>query len=202
MRQGAIAVTLTMIALAGCAGPGGPGSTAGTAPEGFACPALGTQIGYPDGSTLIFRGPNPADPFICLADVVGQGQTQRRLGNEYLLPLPDEGNTRRYFAALWPLQPGRSTSFLHEVSTPDGQLLALNTSWAVVGQQTMNIAGLDRQVLVMRNEVATARPGYRATWTYFYDTEARTIVGGNVESQQGLTEARNWRATRIMVPAR
>ena len=125
----------------------------------------------------------------------------RLLANHYELPIPDEANVRRGMAELWPLAPGKTTSFVRDQRTVNGALVRFETNWRVVGERSMDIGGSPRRVMVleMREEVPTMS-GYAGTWTYFYDTAARAIVGGDINMLRGINRAQNWRATAITVP--
>jgi hypothetical protein len=202
MRAIAAVATLGVLALAGCApgGAGGPTLASGTAPPGFQCPAPGTSISTTDGRTMTWTGTSGSDPFACTLNTL-QGGAESRLANIYTLPVYGEAALRNGLAGLWPLAPGKSVSFLHEVGSTDGALAWINTTWHVLGEQTLVVAGQPRQVLVMENIESMPRVGgYAGQWTLYYDIRARAFVGGDISVLRGTNSARNWRATSITVP--
>lgn len=192
--------TLAALALAGCAGgAAGPNLPANAAPSGFQCPAPGTRIATTDGRDMTWTGTSAGDPFACTLTTLNGAQTL--LANIYPLPLVGEAALRNGLAGLWPLAPGKSVSFIHEVGGDGGAIAWVNTTWQVLGEQTLVVAGEPRQVLVIENTESMPRlGGYAGTWTLFYDLRARVFVGGDIHVIRGFNEARNWRATRIAVP--
>jgi hypothetical protein len=200
MRSNFAMAAAVLPVLAGCAAqPTGPGAMPGSAPPGFQCPAAGTVIQHPT-RTYQYTGPSPSDPFTCLTVNPGTGRTTGFLGNLMPTPSVDQSHVRAGLARLFPLQPGSSTSFLYEVSTADGRLFDFNASWRVTGQQTLEIAGQQRNVLVLEHTTSSARPGYAVRWTYYYDTQARALIGGDPQILQGTSDAQPWRALSITVP--
>jgi len=200
MRQGLLA-TVALVALAGCATrPIGPGSTLGTAPPGFQCPPAGTNIVTADGRNITYTGVAAGDPFTCVGNTIASGG-QSWLANFYPVPTEDEGTLRRNLAALWPLEPGKSISFMRQIGAPNGALAFISTGWHVLGQRTLPVAGTERQVLVIENSENMPRiGGYSGVWTLYYDLQARAFVGGDLHVLRGFNEAQNWRATSITVP--
>ncbi len=199
MRHGLLA-TVATLALAACAqGPAGPGATLGSAPPGFQCPPAGTNIVTSDGRNITYGGAAAGDPFTCTGTTMRGAQSW--LANLYSVPTTDEDTLRRNMAGLWPLEPGKSISFTRQIGSPDGALAFINTGWHVLGQQSMPIAGSERQVLVIENSENMPRiGGYSGVWTLYYDLQARAVVGGDLRVLRGINSAQNWRATSITVP--
>ncbi|WP_270937409.1 hypothetical protein [Falsiroseomonas oryzae] len=198
-RQIAMAV-LAVAGLAGCAaGPQGPGLAAGQAPPGFQCPAAGTTIQTDGGQVVRYAGTSPTDPFVCLvAD--GRGGTFESLAGWVDLPTPSFANVRSNLGRLWPLAPGQATSYEHEVSAADGQLVAFNTSWRVTGAGVMDVSGLQRQVLTIESVNTTVMPGYQELWTFAYDAGARAMIAAQRVVQRGTPNSTGWTAINITVP--
>jgi hypothetical protein len=199
MRWSFAVAAMALPVLAGCAQPTGPGATPGTAPPGFQCPPAGTVIAHPS-RTYQYTGPAANDPFTCVAVNQATGESTRFLANLEPSPWVDQVHVRAGMARLFPLEVGSNTYFLYEISTPDGRLINFNSSWRVMGQQTMDIAGQPRNVLVMEHTNTTARPGYGVRWIYYYDTQARALVGGDPTILQGNSDVSPWRAVGITVP--
>ncbi|WP_137180923.1 hypothetical protein [Roseomonas sp. AR75] len=199
MRRFLAIAALPLAALAGCAQPTGPGATPGTAPPGFQCPPPGTVVQTP-ARTFQYTGASPSDPFTCIAVNPATGESTGYLANLEPSPWVDQRTVRAGMARLFPLEVGSNTYFLYEMSTADGRLINFNSSWRVMGQQTMDIAGQPRNVLVMEHTNTTARPGYGVRWIYYYDTQARALVGGDPTILQGYSDVTPWRAVGITVP--
>ncbi|MGG5819843.1 hypothetical protein [Falsiroseomonas sp. HW251] len=200
MRAITAMATLGVAMLAGCAPQQtGPALPMGAAPPGFQCPAAGTQIVGSDGTVTQFTGVSPSDPFACTMNTNSGPQT--RLANIYPLPVPEEAALRNGMARLWPLEPGKSTNFIREISGQAGALGWINETWHVLGQQTLVVANQPRQVMVMENiQSMPYIQGYAGQWTLYYDIQARAFVGGDLRVIRGINNTPSWRATSITTP--
>jgi hypothetical protein len=200
MRAITLMATLGLLAVSACAPQNaGPSLPMGAAPQGFQCPAPGTQIVSSDGSVTQWTGVSPTDPFACTVNTNRGPQT--RLANIYTLPMPEESALRNGIARLWPLQPGKTTNFIREVSGDAGALAWINETWHVLGQQALVVANQPRQVLVIENiQSMPYVQGYAGQWTLYYDTQARVFVGGDLRVIRGVNNTPSWRATSITVP--
>jgi hypothetical protein len=199
-RQCALAIAALAV-LAGCAqqGTSGPGATLGTAPTGFQCPPAGTTLTRSDGANIRYTGAALGDPFTCAGTL--NGAPQAWLANYHPVPTTDEASLRRGMAGLWPLEPGKSVNFSRQISSPDGRLTFVNTTWHVLGPSTLDVGGRSIPVLVLeQHENVPQMRGYSGVWTRYYDPASRSFVGGDLTVLRGFNRAPNWRVTSLTVP--
>jgi hypothetical protein len=169
------------------------------APAGFQCPSAGTRILFGSGAR-VHRGPDPADPFVCLA-TGSNGQSERFLGNFLLLPTSDDAAHRQALAQLLPPVPGKTVDFTYASRTNDGTPFRSRWTYRVVGPRNMNIAGSDREVIVIERDQQNANwSGYLAMWTFYYDPASRTVLGGDIRVTRGQDGSRPWRASGVELP--
>lgn len=211
MRFRTFALVSAALALAGCqtgtdgqrpvAGAAPPVvATPGVAPQGFACPPAGTRLTFANG-VRTYTGTDPSDPTVCLA-THGASRPVRMLGNWLTLPTRDDAEHRRNFMQLWPMTPGKTFSYTAQDINAQGTTYTLRRTWRVIGPRRVEIAGAERNVIVVEQDlefVPSSR--YFVTWTYYYDEASRSFIGGDIQVVRGQDGSQNWRVQRIAVPS-
>jgi len=212
MRLSIVALVSASLALGACqqnaasvspaTGTQAVATTAGPAPAGFECPRPGTAIGFAT-NTRVYRGADPADPFICLFDTQGTGAATsgRLLGNFTSMPTTDDAAIRRGLFQLWPLTAGKRFSYSHAGRGGSGATFTLQHDIRVIGPRRMQIAGAEREVIVIENDRHDPNwTGYFVTWTFFYDPESRVVLGGDIAVIRGQDRTPSWRVTSVSIP--
>lgn len=175
-----------------------PADTTVTA-QGFQCPASGTRVTNSENSVTTHHGADPSDPLVCLQTV--ESGPRRQLLNFYTFPITDEPAVRRGFAALWPLEPGRTATFTFVGRARDGNTYQYVRRWRVERAEQLLIGGVPRNTLVLtQTEEDVSFGRLSMTSTYWFDTASRTFIKGSVLVRRGTTNAQPFEATQIMVP--
>lgn len=185
--------------------PASPAPPPPRAPAGavaFRCPPAGQRFAFEGGAGLAWRGPDPADPEVCLAE--GGGRVQRLLFAMYELPMAGERATREGLRGLFPLEPGRTARFPSYITLSD-QADLYNESWRVLRRD--GVAG--REAVVVQRSIAGvfARPargglslsvGDEAwTETLWWDAASGGWLRREVAVQRGVVRIRSFSVSRI-----
>ncbi len=175
----------------------GATSIAAPPPIEFQCPVTGTQLTFRPGVTRTALGPDPSDAAVCLQQTQA-GAQQRLLYGLIQLPADNDAAFRRGLAALWPLAPGKTSSFPLNF----GQYVNTDT-WRVERAERRVIAGEPRDLLVLRRTLqSTQFSAVLVHETYWYDIAARAFAKLEVEVVRypGRFFNSSFEATRIQVP--
>lgn len=173
-----------------------------TVPAGFECPPSGTVVQF-GANRRRYTGSDPADPLVCnfTATNAGRETSGQMLANLVFLPTQDDAVIRAGLAQLWPLTPGKRVSYTHNARNNDGSNFQLRQDLRVVGTRRMSIAGAERDVIVIENDRQNPNwTGYFVTWTFYYDPESRSMLGGDINVVRGSDRSTNWRASGVTLP--
>ena len=179
-------------------------SAARPAPAGFECPRPGTRVAFSEYDVRTYTGVDPSDSFTCTFNNVA-GEPGRRLANWFPFPISDEAKIREALANVWPLETGRSVSFVRQVTNSAGANWQIRSTFRVLEPQRVEIAGETRDVILIQLDQENPQGqwgGYAVRWTIFYDRRSRTPIRGDVETLRGQGSDRNYIATSISVPDR
>lgn len=191
-----ILIAAALGGLSGCADRGAPSG----APPDFACPAAGTRVSY-GGAVTEWRGPAEDDPFVCMRRVGGSAPT-RSLAAFWTMPLPDDAAIRAGMWALWPLTPGRTTTYRFHAYRRGGEYDLIEHTWRVIGPREAVLAGQNRRVIELEQDVYSAyhRNNF-FSWTYLFDTESRVFIQRVVREGRFFVFEREFSPTSIHVPS-
>jgi hypothetical protein len=194
---------LALLALSACAaGPEASGPR--TAPPGFACPADGVRVTYSSGQVTVWRGADPADPGVCLVDVIpaqGAPRQDRRVLATWNLPQTGIEETRRGFAQLFPLAVGKSASFQRFGLTAQSTPVTYQEDWRVLRREPLTVGDQTRDTWVVERRSEFVGGSFSGELTYWVD--AATLV--SLKMERGMvrgtwTGQTPYMATAIVVP--
>lgn len=176
---------------------------------GIICPGFGVRVARRDSPDVLYAGADPRDAAVCLT-ASEDGQEGRFIAGLITQPAADEASLRQGLANLFPLAPGRRTSFIWRtpIAGSSGDVGTFQETWRVAGERGLWIDGTERRVWILDRDQRNVS-GNESRFAYRYEiryTIDRTT--GAPLSFSGRSMTRNgrampvpaWIATSILVP--
>ncbi len=197
----ALAISLTLalpFALAGCKTPSAQSEKAWV----FACPEPESRVTWDDGRSLVFRGADPADAGLCLADA---GTTRLRLTWGLVEATNSEGSGHGPgMASLFPARTGTNASYAATVSYPgSGIRYPFETRWRVAAFEPLVVPAGRFDAVVLERMVNGTGANAAQTYTvrYWLDGVSGILLQRKVElGRGGSSLLRNLQATAVTLP--
>ncbi len=118
-----------------------------------------------------------------------------------IMPFSYEPAFRRGLSSLWPLSPGRTAAFDYTGTQPSGAREQFSESWSVERAERINIAGVARDTLVVRQTQRNVVPGlYLVHYIWWLDIESRVWIKMDIEIVQGRNATQPFQATILSRP--
>ena len=159
--------------------------------------------------SVTYEGSDPEDPSVCLVRF-GDGRKGRSLAGLFTQPAPDEASLRHGLADLFPLAPGRRTSFIWRtpITGSPEEVGVFQESWRVTGERAVRVGRSSRRVWLVEREQRNvsgneSRFAYRYDVQYQIDRETGAPLSFRARSttRDGSTApVPGWTATFIKVP--
>lgn len=164
-------------------------------PLGFRCPPAGLRVVFEDGSVRNHRGAAADDSEVCLHG--DAAQPSRLLFNLFAQPLEDEARRRAGMRALFPAEPGRSSSFIFIIPVGGGTA-GMRDTWRVLRREAVELDSGPRQALVLlRERQGEFGNNHASRETYWWDIATGAWLRREVELLRGTTANRPFRAVRL-----
>ncbi len=195
-----LSLLLLLLLVAGCKNA----TPQGEKPWVFACPEAESRVAWDDGRSLVFAGPDPADPAICLARPAAGGAPLRLVWGMVEQTATEGSGHRAGMAPLFPAKTGANGRYTAVVSLPgSGVQYRFDTGWRVVGFEPVEVpAGKYPAVVFERRTQGTgANAAQSFTIRYWVEGVSGVVLKRTVElGRGGSTLLRPFQAKELRLP--